>query len=131
MTSRLVAVMTTVVAAFAAILASSSRPAPAPPRFEIAHVLAPRALLPEPPSTFPFLRSVNPTSNPGLADSRGLCPRDMLEVEGEYCPFVEQLCLHWLDPPKAEPKLRCAEFKRTPPCKMKTEKRHFCIDRYE
>ncbi|WP_198097107.1 hypothetical protein, partial [Clostridioides difficile] len=56
---------------------------------------------------------------------------DMLEVEGEYCPYVEQLCIQWLDPPKAEPKLRCAEFKKTPPCKAKTEKKHFCIDRYE
>ena len=63
--------------------------------------------------------------------ARAACPADMVEVDGEYCPAVEQLCLQWLDPPKAEPKLRCAEFKKTPPCRYKTEKMHFCIDRFE
>jgi formylglycine-generating enzyme required for sulfatase activity len=63
--------------------------------------------------------------------TRDACPADMLEVDGDYCPYVEQDCVRWLDPPNAEPKLRCAEFKPTVRCKTKTEKKRFCIDRYE
>ena len=65
------------------------------------------------------------------ADAAGACPRDMIEVEGDFCPYVEQLCLRWLDPPKAEPKLRCAEFRKTPACRVATEHKRFCIDTYE
>ena len=24
-----------------------------------------------------------------------VCPPDMIEIEGEYCPWVEQRCLRW------------------------------------
>lgn len=57
----------------------------------------------------------------------GACPDDMVEVEGDYCPWVEQKCLRWLDP---ETKMRCAEFAPTQ-CATKTVKKHFCIDRFE
>jgi hypothetical protein len=59
------------------------------------------------------------------------CSPDMVEVEGDYCPLVEQKCLQWLDP---ETKLQCAEFeKKGDPaaCAMKTQHKHFCVDRYE
>lgn len=59
------------------------------------------------------------------------CPGDMVEVEGDYCPFVEQKCAKWLDP---KTKLQCAEFEKTASygrCFMKTERKHYCIDRYE
>ena len=55
----------------------------------------------------------------------------MVEVEGDYCPYVEQKCLRWLDPAT---KLQCAEFEKTAVagrCLMKTEHKRFCIDRYE
>jgi hypothetical protein len=57
----------------------------------------------------------------------GACADDMVEVEGDYCPWVEQKCLRWLDP---ETKMRCAEFAPTQ-CATKTVKKHFCIDRFE
>lgn len=60
--------------------------------------------------------------------SESHCPSGMVEVEGEYCPALEQRCLRWLDP---ETKLRCAEFAPTGPCQTKTIKKHFCVDRYE
>lgn len=63
-------------------------------------------------------------SDPG--DTR--CPEGMVEVDGEYCPALEQRCLRWLDP---ETKLRCAEFAPTGPCQAKTVHKHFCMDRYE
>ncbi len=56
------------------------------------------------------------------------CPEGMVEVEGDYCPALEQRCLRWLDP---ESKLRCAEFAPTGPCQAKTVHKHFCMDRYE
>jgi hypothetical protein len=67
--------------------------------------------------------------SPSLAE--GACGPDMVEVEGDYCPLVTQTCLRWLDP---ETKLQCAEF--APPtasaaCALKTQHKHFCIDRYE
>jgi sulfatase modifying factor 1 len=72
---------------------------------------------------------------PGTASdampSDSACPPDMAEVEGDYCPLVEQKCLRWLDPATM---LQCAEFERgTNPghCSMKTEHQRFCVDRYE
>lgn len=59
------------------------------------------------------------------------CAPDMVEVEGDYCPVVEQKCLRWLDPAT---KLQCAEFDKTVTsarCPMKTQHKRFCIDRYE
>jgi formylglycine-generating enzyme len=60
----------------------------------------------------------------------GSCPAGMVEVEGDYCPTVEQKCLRYVDPEGAFPR-RCAEFAPTSACKGKTVKKHFCIDRYE
>jgi hypothetical protein len=58
----------------------------------------------------------------------GSCPAGMLEVEGDYCPYVEQKCLRWLDP---ETKMRCAEFAPSTTCASKTTHKKFCVDRYE
>jgi sulfatase modifying factor 1 len=60
----------------------------------------------------------------------GTCPDGMLEVEGDYCPTLEQKCLRWVDPETTVPR-RCAEFAPTGNCQGKTIKKHFCIDRYE
>ena len=62
------------------------------------------------------------------AETSGSCPSGMLEVEGDYCPFVEQKCLRWLDP---ETKMRCAEFAPSTKCANKGLHKKFCIDRYE
>jgi len=59
------------------------------------------------------------------------CSSEMVEVAGDYCPYVQQKCLRWLDPAT---RLQCAEFDKaaTPAqCPMKTEHKRFCIDRYE
>ena len=58
----------------------------------------------------------------------GACPAGMVEVEGEYCPYVEQKCLRWLDP---ETHMRCAEFAPTADCPVRPAHKHFCIDQYE
>ncbi len=63
-----------------------------------------------------------------LTEAPSACPPNTVEVEGDYCPWLEQKCLRWLDP---EMKLRCAEFQTTSKCLTKTQKKHFCIDKYE
>jgi formylglycine-generating enzyme required for sulfatase activity len=52
----------------------------------------------------------------------------MIEVEGDYCPYVLQRCLRWID---ETTKLQCAEFAPTTPCFMATRHERFCIDTYE
>ncbi len=80
----------------------------------------------------PFFGSfIKPGSSPEALPSDAACPPDMVEVEGDYCPYVEQKCRKWLDP---ETKLQCAEFERPAragACFMKTEHKKYCVDRYE
>jgi Sulfatase-modifying factor enzyme 1 len=67
-------------------------------------------------------------SPPDVETPKEACRAGMVEVEGAYCPALEQKCLRWLDP---EMKLRCAEFDVTSRCMSKTQKKHFCMDKYE
>jgi sulfatase modifying factor 1 len=74
---------------------------------------------------------IKPGGSPGVLPSEASCRPDQVEVEGDYCPYVEQRCVRWLDPAT---KLQCAEFDRLPSagrCFMKTEHKRFCMDRYE
>jgi hypothetical protein len=71
---------------------------------------------------------VKPSTTPAVEESTGNCPQGMVEVEGDYCPQVEQKCLRWLDP---EEKMRCAEFAPTPKCIGRTVHKHFCMDKFE
>lgn len=68
----------------------------------------------------------NSTTSPVSAPSA--CVEGMVEVEGDFCPYVEQKCLRWLDP---DVKMRCAEFAPTGECATRAVHKHFCIDRYE
>ena len=61
-------------------------------------------------------------------EAHSSCPTGMVDVEGDYCPWVEQKCLRWLDP---ETKMRCAEFAPTSECLTKTVRKHMCMDKYE
>lgn len=72
---------------------------------------------------------LKPAAAPDIATS-GACPDNMVEVEGDYCPEVEQSCLRYIDPEGVFPR-RCAEFAPTTKCLSKTTKKHFCIDRFE
>jgi hypothetical protein len=69
-------------------------------------------------------------ASPIRSASRG-CPPDMVDVEGDYCPYLEQRCIRWLDP---STQLQCAEFEKTPAsgrCMTTGQPKHFCMDRYE
>jgi hypothetical protein len=77
------------------------------------------------------VRSLPAASNSRQLESGlGACPEGMVEVEGDYCPSVEQKCLRWLDPQNTTPR-RCAEYAKTSTCRTATAKKHFCIDRFE
>jgi sulfatase modifying factor 1 len=73
---------------------------------------------------------IRPGTAPEALPSEDSCPPDMVEVEGDYCPLVQQKCLRWVD---HWTKLQCAEFEKNPQstCALKTQHKHFCIDRYE
>jgi formylglycine-generating enzyme len=74
---------------------------------------------------------IRPGASPDVSPSEAACPPDMVEVEGDYCPFVEQRCERWLDPLT---KLQCAEFEKmagSDRCSLNTEHKRFCVDRYE
>ena len=111
-----------VVALTLLVLASSGRSESSDPR---AVSLASRAFV---------LGDIKATATPVVDDddyAAHACAGDMIEIAGDYCPWVDQHCLRYLESGPEEPKLRCAEFRRSGPCNMTTEHKHFCIDRYE
>lgn len=55
------------------------------------------------------------------------CPADMVEVIGEHCQVVEQICLEYI----SEHKDRCAKYRNQVRCLGKSKKVSVCIDRYE
>jgi sulfatase modifying factor 1 len=61
-----------------------------------------------------------------VREGRG-CPPDMVEVNGSYCPAVEQICTDFI----SEQRDRCGEFRATVRCMGATTPKTFCIDRYE
>jgi sulfatase modifying factor 1 len=71
---------------------------------------------------------VKTVTNP-LPNVSSVCAPGMVEVDGDFCPYVEQKCLRWLDP---ETKMRCAEFGPTSDCPAHSAiHKHFCVDQYE
>ena len=71
--------------------------------------------------------------SPAFADRatpESACGPNMVEVEGDYCPALEQTCKKWMDPAGVFPR-RCAEFAPSSKCQTKTTHKKFCIDRYE
>src|SRR5262249_10108879 len=91
------------------------------------------SLLPPPPNEIEFFAGLvsKESATPASLDVPSTqCPGDMIEVEGDYCPYVEQRCLRWIDYYE-KPPLMCAEFAPTSRCFMPTQHEHFCIDRFE
>ncbi len=66
-----------------------------------------------------------------------LCPSDMVEVEGDYCPNVIEICLYNTDnngnriPGPGDTGKSCGEFKNPSKCLSNKIHLHFCIDKYE
>jgi hypothetical protein len=64
---------------------------------------------------------------PARAASRSGCPANMLEVQGEYCPALEQVCEKYI----SEPRDRCERFRPRMRCFGHPRAHRFCIDLYE
>jgi formylglycine-generating enzyme len=86
----------------------------AAPKVEIAAALAAT----EPPAA--------PATEPA-APSAATCPDNMVEVVGDYCPAVEQICEEYI----SEKRDRCARFRQTSRCLTSTQRKTYCIDKYE
>ncbi len=63
-------------------------------------------------------------------EATSACPAGTVDVEGEYCPALEQKCIKWMDPETANPR-RCAEFAPSGACQTATVHKHFCMDKFE
>src|SRR5690349_10397394 len=61
------------------------------------------------------------------------CPKDMVLVEGDYCPRPKQVCKRWMDPANSPyATYRCAEYEQPATCESPArEHKRFCIDREE
>lgn len=51
----------------------------------------------------------------------------MREVRGEYCPLAISRCEEWLNRGQG----RCARFAPAGACRVKTQPKHYCMDRFE
>jgi formylglycine-generating enzyme len=78
--------------------------------------------------------TTNPSQAADAAESEtqvgsetGSCPADMVEVSGDYCQVVEQICEEFI----SEKKDRCAKYRNKVRCFGKSRALHFCVDRYE
>jgi len=58
------------------------------------------------------------------------CSDGMVEINGEYCPFVKETCLKWIDSDKEYP-MMCAQFAYPTKCVSKPMHMNFCMDKYE
>lgn len=70
---------------------------------------------------------------PAPPEKQSFCPADMVEVEGDYCPQVEQKCLEYDETVvNINGKVRCLHFESPSKCLSKTKKpMRFCMDRFE
>jgi sulfatase modifying factor 1 len=62
------------------------------------------------------------------AQGAGKCPDNMVEVAGQYCTAVEQICLRYDGDPARD---RCLEFREGSRCVGRQIPMHYCVDRYE
>jgi hypothetical protein len=62
---------------------------------------------------------------PAPPATAAVCPTDMVEIRGEYCARVVEVCL------KRRKPWQCAEFQAPSVCEGPTQPKHYCIDRYE
>lgn len=122
------AVFVVVLCASAIVIGSCSAPPPAASATDFAvPASAPAVPVPSASAADPSLPAPAPPV-PGA----GSCPAEMVLVEGDYCPKVEQTCLRWLDPPTSPYRqFRCAEYAEPARCLAPRETKRFCIDREE
>ncbi|MCK9567331.1 formylglycine-generating enzyme family protein [Candidatus Pacearchaeota archaeon] len=58
------------------------------------------------------------------------CPDGMVEINGQYCPYVKEKCLKWKDAYNPYPRM-CEKFEYPTKCVSKQVHMRFCIDKFE
>lgn len=67
-----------------------------------------------------------------LPEAPSQCPPEMIEVDGNYCPNVEEHCLEWDEKVvNANGKVRCLRFGPSKCLSPKLTHLHYCIDKFE
>lgn len=72
-----------------------------------------------------------------MAAKPSACPSDMVEVDGDYCPDEEVVCLYNTDnegnrlPGPGDINKACGEYRNPSRCLVEKVHMHFCIDKYE
>lgn len=90
-----------------------------------------------PTRTRPEVEETAPVKERPQPAAKSACPADMVEVNGDYCPTEEQICLFNTDgngnrlPGPGDLSLACGEFQRPTRCLSEKVHMHFCIDKYE
>jgi hypothetical protein len=67
-----------------------------------------------------------PWSHPD-PDSTSACPAGMLLVQGDWCPYLTERCVDWID----QKRDRCRRYAKPTVCHGRRVSKRFCIDRYE
>lgn len=74
----------------------------------------------------------------GVVDERVVehkaCPDGFIEINANYCPKTDELCLYWVTIDGERTKIntdRCGEFRKPVHCLVAPVKKHFCISEYE
>lgn len=65
--------------------------------------------------------------SPAAPSKPGACPADMVEIDGDFCPFLDQICIKR----PVERSYRCSLYQKSSACQTGTAHQHFCIDTYE
>ncbi len=72
-----------------------------------------------------------------LPEADPVCSSDMVEIEGNFCPLVQETCVYNVDihgnhlPGPGSTQISCGEFKPTVCLTKNLVHKHFCIDKYE
>ena len=90
-------------------------------------------------STDPKIEQITADAGPPLAQklqsaSTSACPSDMVEIDGNYCPRTDELCLYWVTIDGKKTNImtdRCGEFRQPVHCLVTPVHKHFCIDKFE
>ncbi len=81
----------------------------------------------------PITSAVETVAKPQTDIKPSVCPESMVEVEGDFCPEVEQTCLKLdMSVHNANGFVKCDLYRSPSKCLSKNLKHlHFCMDRYE
>lgn len=85
----------------------------------------------------PMPKDAEDASGPIVISNVSACPTDMVEINGDYCPNEEIVCLFNTDndgnrlPGPGDIDKACGEYKSPTRCLSEKVRMHYCIDKFE